>query len=83
VKAEFSKFGDVLDRVHRQLGAASNTIEQAGVRTRAMERRLRSVEQLTEQDATRVLELPAHVDDPEPDDAESEPASEQINRPLF
>jgi DNA recombination protein RmuC len=57
VKTEFGKFGDVLDRVKRQLQAASNSIDQTGVRTRAMERKLRSVEQLPDAAASQVLEL--------------------------
>jgi DNA recombination protein RmuC len=61
VKTEFAKFGDVLDRVKRQLRAASNSIEATGVRTRAMERKLRSVEELSEEDASRVLALPSVV----------------------
>jgi DNA recombination protein RmuC len=46
VKAEFSKFGAVLDKVKKQLDTASNSLEQTGVRSRAMERRLRDVETL-------------------------------------
>jgi len=46
VKTEFGKFGDVLAKVKNQLDAASNTIDQTGVRTRAMKRKLREVEQL-------------------------------------
>lgn len=61
VKTEFGKFGDVLDRVKRQLRAASNSIEATGVRTRAMERKLRSVEELSEDEANRVLALPSVV----------------------
>jgi DNA recombination protein RmuC len=61
VKTEFGKFGDVLDRVKRQLRAASNSIEATGVRTRAMERKLRSVEELSEEDAGRLLALPTLV----------------------
>jgi len=63
VKAEFAKFGDVLDKVKRQLDTASRTIEQTGVRTRAMERKLRSVEQLPDAEALQVLEL-AGAEDP-------------------
>ncbi len=58
VKTEFAKFGAVLDKVKRQLDSASHTIEQTGVRTRAMERKLRSVEQLPEAEAEVVLEIP-------------------------
>src|SRR6202012_5813434 len=39
VKTEFGKFGGVLDKVNRQLQSASKTIEEAGTRTRVMERR--------------------------------------------
>jgi len=58
VKTEFGKFGEVLDKVKRQLHAASQTIEQTGTRTRAMERKLRDVEQLPSNQAAGLLELP-------------------------
>lgn len=59
VKTEFSKFGDILDKVKRQLGTAARTLEETGVRTRAMERRLRGIESLPEAEASQVLDLPA------------------------
>jgi DNA recombination protein RmuC len=49
----------VLDKVKRQLNTASRTIEETGVRSRAMERKLRSVEQLPEAEASEILALPA------------------------
>ena len=58
VKTEFGKFGDVLDKVKKQLNTASKTIDATGVRTRAMERQLRSVEQLPDIDAVELLGLP-------------------------
>ncbi len=61
VKAEFARFGDVLDKVKRQLVTASRTIDETGVRTRAMERKLRTVEQLPDAEAELVLELPGHA----------------------
>jgi DNA recombination protein RmuC len=57
VKTEFGKFGEVLDRVKKQLQTASTTIERAETRTRVMERTLRSVEQLPEGEATSLLAL--------------------------
>ncbi|MCK4462573.1 MAG: DNA recombination protein RmuC [candidate division Zixibacteria bacterium] len=59
VKTEFAKFGKTLDTVKRQLNAATNTIVETGTRTRAMERKLRSVEQLPELEASEVLQLDA------------------------
>ena len=57
VKTEFGKFGDVLTKVKRQLDTASNTIDQTGVRTRAMERKLRDVEALPGDESGQLLEL--------------------------
>lgn len=47
VKAEFGKFGGILEKVRKQLSAASNTLDETVVRTRAMERRLRNVQELS------------------------------------
>ena len=55
VKTEFGKFGDVLDKVKRQLETASGTIDETGVRTRAMERKLREVEALPESESAELL----------------------------
>lgn len=57
VKTEFGKFGDVLDKVKRQLETASGTIDETGVRTRAMERKLRDVEALPESESNELLKL--------------------------
>ena len=55
VKTEFAKFGDVLARTKKKLDEASNTIEQAEVRSRAMVRQLRSVEALPESRSAELL----------------------------
>jgi DNA recombination protein RmuC len=54
VKTEFGKFGDVLAKTKKKLEEASNTIDAAEVRTRAMQRQLRAVEALPE---VRTLQL--------------------------
>ena len=56
VKTEFGKFGEVLDRTKRQLEAASKSIGDAEVRTRAMTRELKKVEALPEPEAIRLLD---------------------------
>ena len=43
-KDEFRKYGDVWDKLGKQLSAAQNTVQAAGTRTRAVERTLRDVE---------------------------------------
>ncbi|MBU1904583.1 MAG: DNA recombination protein RmuC [Proteobacteria bacterium] len=57
VKTEFGKFGDVLTRVKKQLDTASNTIDQTNVRTKAMQRKLRTVEQLPLDASEKLLGL--------------------------
>jgi DNA recombination protein RmuC len=57
VKTEFAKFGAVLAKVKRQLDTAGRTIDDTAVRTRAMERKLRAVEQLPDGEADLVLDL--------------------------
>ena len=46
VKTEFGKFGDVLAKTKKKLQEASNTIDKAEVRTRAIERKLRDVQEI-------------------------------------
>jgi DNA recombination protein RmuC len=57
VKTEFAKFGGVLDKVHKKLDEAQKVVEEAGVRRKAMDRKLRGVEALPEPEAVALLEL--------------------------
>ena len=75
VRTEFGKFGGFLDRVKSQLATASKTLEEAGTRTRQMEKRLKGFESLSDVDARLVLGIDseAAVEDAasadEPDEA--------------
>ena len=51
VKTEFGKFGDVLAKTKKKLAEASNTIDAAEVRSRAIERHLSKVEMLPQNEA--------------------------------
>ena len=57
VKTEFGKFGDVLSKVKKQLHSATSTIELTEMRTRAMTKKLREVEQLPEAESVALLSL--------------------------
>ncbi len=72
VKAEFGKFGEVLDKVKRQLATASQTLESTGARSRAMERKLREVETLPGALAETVLGLSPAGAGAEADDISAE-----------
>jgi len=63
VKTEFAKFGEVLAKTKKKLEEASATIDSAEVRTRAMARRLKSVEQLPEPQAQQILQAGAEPDE--------------------
>lgn len=55
VKTEFGKFGDVLDGVKKKLEQATNTMDGAARRSRAIERKLRSVQELPPGEAQLLL----------------------------
>jgi DNA recombination protein RmuC len=63
-KAEFQKYAEVWDKLDKQLQTAQKTIHEAGVRTRAVERKLRQVEVTDLPSGAQVqLELASSDDD--------------------
>ena len=46
IKTEFSRFGEILDKTHKKLQEASNTIEDAAKKSRNIERKLKDVQAL-------------------------------------
>ena len=46
VKSEFATFGDILEKTKKKLQEAGNTIDAATVRSRAIERKLKNVQEL-------------------------------------
>jgi DNA recombination protein RmuC len=56
VKSEFGKFAEVLANTKRQLQTVANTIDQAEVRTRQIERKLKDVEALPDTQENLQLE---------------------------
>jgi len=57
VKTEFGKFGDILEKTQKKLAEASNTIDDASKRSRAIERKLRDVQELPQGENQAKLEL--------------------------
>lgn len=54
VKTEFGNFGTILEKTQKKLQEASNVIDEAGRRSRSIERKLRNVQELP-QDQTNAL----------------------------
>lgn len=77
VKTEWTKYGAVLDAVQKKLHQASDTIEKAKVRSRAIGRKLRDVQELPANEAVALLPetmLEDEAEEPE----ELEPEEENI-----
>jgi DNA recombination protein RmuC len=62
VKTEFAKFGEVIAKAKEKLDQASKTLDQTGVRSRAISRQLRDVEAMPDDDAQRLLGSPLLLD---------------------
>jgi DNA recombination protein RmuC len=71
VKTEFGNFGNMLDRTQKKLTEASNVIEQAGKRSRAIERKLRTVQELPKEQAILMLSEIPELEEITEDDTES------------
>ena len=64
VKSEFIKFGDMLDKAQKQIQTADKTLSDlVGRRTRAINRTLRGVEELTEADTPLQISLEDATDE--------------------
>jgi DNA recombination protein RmuC len=55
VSNEFGKYNKVVDGLSRQLNTAAKSVESLGIRTRAMNRKLRDVEKLPDETAEIIL----------------------------
>lgn len=56
VKTEFGAFGDILDKTKKKLQEATNVIDRAGTRSRAIERKLKGVQSLPKEDSVKLLD---------------------------
>lgn len=55
VKTEFGNFGGILEKTQKKLQEASNVIDQASTRSRAIERKLKNVQELPKEDVVSLL----------------------------
>ncbi|MCK5741299.1 MAG: DNA recombination protein RmuC [Chlorobi bacterium] len=57
VKKDFGTFGDLLEKTEKKLAETGNVIKKASVRSRAIERQLRNVEELPANETANLIEL--------------------------
>jgi len=71
VKTEFEKFGGVIEKVQKKLEEASNVIDTAATRSRAIKRKLKTVTELPADETAALLEdvLATDADTDVPDEA--------------
>lgn len=62
VKTEFGKFGTILEKTHKKLQEAGNTIEDAARKSRTIEKKLKNVQELPLQEAVELIE---DIEEPE------------------
>lgn len=55
VKTEFGNFGGILEKTQKKLQEASIVIEKAGIRSRAIERKLKTVQELPKEEAVGLI----------------------------
>jgi DNA recombination protein RmuC len=55
VKSEFGKFSEILEKTHKKLQEASNTIDTAARKSRTIERKLKTVQELPSAEAVALL----------------------------
>lgn len=70
-KAEFRRYGDVWDKLGKQLDTARKTVDEAGKRTRAVEKKLRDVEVLDSQSVDLLFDGTSAPTDLDGEDAEA------------
>ena len=63
VKTEFGNFGSLLEKTKKKLQETANVIDRAGVRSRAIERKLRNVEALPEEKSMKLLGEAIEIED--------------------
>lgn len=57
VKTEFGKFGSIIEKTRDKLVAATKELDNTGVRTRSIERKLRQVQELPASDSSKILDV--------------------------
>jgi DNA recombination protein RmuC len=72
VKSEFGKFSGILERAEKQINTVGKSLGDASRKTRTIERRLRGVESLGQEQAQTLLGE-AGLDEPDPDETEDAP----------
>ncbi|MEY4110285.1 MAG: recombination protein RmuC, partial [Bacteroidota bacterium] len=63
VKTEFGKFGGIIEKTRDKLVAATKELDNTGVRTRTIERKLRQVQELPAVESKVILDAGGYPED--------------------
>ncbi len=70
VKSEFGNFGNILEKTKKKLEEATNVIDKAGARSRSIERKLRDVQELPQEESVKLLGKAGDISDGEDHEVE-------------
>jgi DNA recombination protein RmuC len=71
VKTDWTKYGEILDKVQKKLHEATDTIEKAQARTRVIGRKLKNVQELPVSEAQTVLMIDNGAENPDDEPSEN------------
>jgi DNA recombination protein RmuC len=78
VKSQFGDFGKILDKTKKKLQESLNVIDEAGTKSRVIERKLRNVQELPSEESMPLLVQTIEPDIDEPESTDT--AEEEDNR---
>lgn len=68
IRTEFSRYGEVIKKLRKQLNTAANTVDDLGKRSRVMDQKLRQVETIPVDAAEAILSMDGSILNDEPED---------------
>ena len=80
VKTQFGDFGKILDKTKKKLQEVTNVIEDAGTRSRVIERKLRTVQELPSEESVILLGKSVDLDDDVPESSGLDDEQEREQR---
>jgi len=80
VKTQFGDFGKILDKTKKKLQEVTNVIEDAGTRSRVIERKLRTVQELPTEESVILLGKSVDLDDDVPESSGLDDEQEREQR---
>ncbi len=83
IKTQFGDFGKILDKTKKKLQEASNVIEDASIKSRGIERKLRTVQELPSADAIALIGKTINIENEEGESSNQTDEEVEAQKKLF